>query len=111
MAAYYPQTVTIPAATLSQRDTIHLSPRQIEVLQLLGEGMSNKLIARALGISDGTVKQHIKCVLDELGAQSRLQAVIFAYRRGLLPIETESGFHAPVRLGVAIGGGLGSVAA
>ena len=68
---------------------VHLSPRQIEVLRLLGEGLSNKQIARLLGITDGTVKQHLQCVLEELGAVNRLQAVIYAYRRGLLHFGAE----------------------
>ena len=62
----------------------HLTPRQLEVLALLCEGLPNKLICRRLNISAGTVKAHISSVLRELGVASRVQAVIQARRRGLV---------------------------
>ena len=62
---------------------IHLTPRQMEVLALLCEGLPNKLICRRLNISAGTVKVHISSILRELGVGSRLQAVVWARRRGL----------------------------
>ena len=62
-----------------------MSPRQVEVLMLLGEGLANKPIGRKLGISACTVKQHVQAILKEFGASNRLQAVVFAYRNGLLP--------------------------
>lgn len=65
-------------------DALHLTPRQLEVLALLGEGLPNKLICRQLNISSGTVKVHISCILRELGVTSRLQAVIWARRHGLI---------------------------
>jgi DNA-binding CsgD family transcriptional regulator len=61
-----------------------LTPRQLEVLTLLCEGLPNKLICRRLNISAGTVKAHISSVLRELGVASRVQAVIVARRRGLV---------------------------
>ncbi len=84
-AVLYLQQPAPACANLPAHGPVRLSPRQIEVLRLLGEGLSNKQIARLLGIADGTVKQHLQCVLEELGAVNRLQAVIYAYRRGLLP--------------------------
>jgi DNA-binding NarL/FixJ family response regulator len=63
---------------------VHLTPRQLEVLTLLCEGLPNKLICRQLNISTGTVKVHISGILRELGVTSRLQAVVSARRRGLL---------------------------
>jgi DNA-binding NarL/FixJ family response regulator len=84
-AVFHLQQPASACATLPARAPVHLSPRQVDVLRLLGEGLSNKQIARLLGIADGTVKQHLQCVLGELGAVNRLQAVIYAYRRGLLP--------------------------
>jgi DNA-binding NarL/FixJ family response regulator len=60
-----------------------LSPRQREVLTLLLKGMSNKLIARELQISENTTKIHVSAVLDALGVQTRTQAVIAASRLGL----------------------------
>ena len=62
---------------------LHLTPRQLEVLSLLCEGLPNKLICRQLKIATGTVKVHISVILRELGVASRLQAVVAASRRGL----------------------------
>lgn len=61
-----------------------LTPRELEVLALLCEGLPNKLIERRLGIGAGTVKCHVANILSKLGVASRLQAVIEAHRRGLL---------------------------
>lgn len=61
-----------------------LTPREMEVLQLLAEGLPNKAIARRLGISDHTVKFHVNAILGKLGAQSRTEAVVRATRLGLL---------------------------
>lgn len=66
-----------------QAPSVHLTPRQLEVLSLLCEGLPNKLICRQLNISTGTVKVHIGCILRELGVSSRLQAVVAAQRCGL----------------------------
>jgi DNA-binding NarL/FixJ family response regulator len=62
----------------------HLTGRQLQVLALLCEGLSNKLICRRLNISAGTVKAHISSILRELGVASRLQAVVVARSRGLV---------------------------
>jgi DNA-binding NarL/FixJ family response regulator len=62
----------------------HLTPRQREVLALLCEGLPNKLICRRLNIATGTVKVHISCILRELAAASRLEAVVKARRLGLV---------------------------
>lgn len=64
--------------------TEELTPREVEVLQLLAEGLPNKAIALRLGISDHTVKFHINALMGKLGAQSRTDAVVRATRRGLL---------------------------
>lgn len=61
-----------------------LTARQREVLVLLGEGLSTAAIAARLGLSKETVRNHVRAVLQELGAHSRLEAVIEARRRGLL---------------------------
>jgi len=61
-----------------------LTPRELEVLGLLAEGLPNKAIARRLGISDHTVKFHVNAVLGKLGAQSRTEAVVRATRLGLI---------------------------
>ena len=62
----------------------NLTPREVEVLQLLAEGLANKAIARKLDISDHTVKFHVNAILSKLGAQSRTEAVVRASRLGLI---------------------------
>jgi DNA-binding NarL/FixJ family response regulator len=61
-----------------------LTPRELDVLELLTEGLSNKFIAERLGISDQTVKFHIAQILGKLGAANRTDAVRRALRRGLI---------------------------
>ncbi len=61
-----------------------LTAREREVLGHVAEGLSNKLIANKLGISEHTVKFHVNAVMARLGAQSRTDAVVRAARRGLL---------------------------
>jgi two-component system nitrate/nitrite response regulator NarL len=56
----------------------NLTEREHEILELLAEGMSNKLIARRLDISDGTVKVHVKNLLRKLNLRSRLEAAVWA---------------------------------
>ena len=63
-----------------------LTPREIEVLELLAEGLSNKGIAQRLGISDQTVKFHVASISGKLGAHSRTGAVRLAVRRGLITL-------------------------
>jgi two-component system nitrate/nitrite response regulator NarL len=60
-----------------------LTPREQEILRHLAEGQSNKLIARHLGISDGTVKLHVKAILRKLGVHSRVEAAVMAVEHGL----------------------------
>jgi DNA-binding CsgD family transcriptional regulator len=61
-----------------------LTPRELEILDCLGEGMSNKAVARRLGISAHTVKFHLEAVFAKLGATSRAEAVAKGLRRGLI---------------------------
>lgn len=60
-----------------------LTPREREILTHLAEGQSNKVIARNLGISDGTVKLHVKAVLRKLSLHSRVEAAVMAVQHGL----------------------------
>ncbi len=59
-----------------------LTPREGEILSLLAEGQSNKVIARNLGISDGTVKLHVKAILRKLSVHSRVEAAVMAVEHG-----------------------------
>lgn len=61
-----------------------LTEREKQVVQLLSEGLSNKLIADRLGISDHTAKFHVNGVMMKLGASTRTEAVVEAMRRGLI---------------------------
>jgi DNA-binding NarL/FixJ family response regulator len=69
-----------PAESLTEP----LSDREREVLDLIAEGLSNKLIAHRLSISEHTVKTHVAAILAKFGAGSRTEAVSQAIRRGLL---------------------------
>lgn len=64
-------------------DTPPLTPRQREVLALLGQGKSNKEIARLLDLSEGTVKLHVTAILKSLNVSNRTGAVVAASRLGL----------------------------
>jgi DNA-binding NarL/FixJ family response regulator len=63
-----------------------LTPRELEVLELLAHGLSNKGIAARLGISDQTVKFHLASLSSKLGAANRTDAVRRAVRRGLIAL-------------------------
>lgn len=60
-----------------------LTPREKEIISHLAEGQSNKAIARDLGISDGTVKLHVKAILRKLKVRSRVEAAVIAVEQGL----------------------------
>lgn len=63
-----------------------LTPREVQVLELLAEGLPNKAIAARLGISDQTVKFHVAAISGKLGAANRTAAVRLAVRRGLITL-------------------------
>ncbi|MFP5225079.1 MAG: response regulator [Actinomycetota bacterium] len=63
-----------------------VTDREMEVLQLVAKGMSNREIAKALFISENTVKNHIRNILEKLQLHSRMQAVYYAVREGLIEI-------------------------
>ena len=71
-------TVSNPITPLSE-----LTPREREIISHLAEGQSNKAIARDLGISDGTVKLHVKAILRKLNVRSRVEAAVIAVEQGL----------------------------
>jgi DNA-binding NarL/FixJ family response regulator len=63
-----------------------LTPRELEILTMMAEGMGNRTIAQRLGISIHTVKFHIAAILDKLSARSRTEAVTIGLRLGLLMV-------------------------
>jgi DNA-binding CsgD family transcriptional regulator len=67
-------------------DDVSLTPRELEVLALLAEGMSNKAIARRLGISVHTAKFHVGALIDKFDAIGRTDAVAHAARRGVIQL-------------------------
>jgi DNA-binding NarL/FixJ family response regulator len=63
-----------------------LTPRELEVLGLLAEGLSDKEIAERLYVGSGTVRNHVVSVFNKLGVHSRLQALLFAVRHGIVDV-------------------------
>ncbi|MEX1177375.1 MAG: response regulator transcription factor [Nitriliruptor sp.] len=63
-----------------------LTPREMEVLQHVAQGMNNREIARTLFISENTVKNHVRNILEKLHLHSRMEAVVYAVREKLLEI-------------------------
>ena len=64
----------------------HLTPREVQVLELLAEGLANRAMAERLHISDQTVKFHIASIMGKLGTANRVQTVRRAVRRGLITL-------------------------
>jgi DNA-binding NarL/FixJ family response regulator len=83
---YVPAALFLPEAHAAEtgEDASGLTSRQLQILPLLAEGMPNKRIAETLGVTEGTVKQHLKELFKRLKARNRLQAVKEATRLGLL---------------------------
>jgi DNA-binding NarL/FixJ family response regulator len=63
-----------------------LTPREIQILELVADGLPNKAIAATLGVSDETVKFHLGSIFGKLGASNRTDAVRRALRRQLIPL-------------------------
>ena len=78
------QRATAPPDPRRSRDRDRLSPRELEILQLMADGLENEEIARELYISPETVKSHVRRILQKLGAHSRTYAVAVALRRSLV---------------------------
>jgi DNA-binding NarL/FixJ family response regulator len=75
--------------TLDEEDFSPLSPREVEILGFVAQGLSNKEIASILGISDQTVKNNITSILRKLNVNDRTQAVIYALRHGWIDLVNE----------------------
>jgi len=68
-----------------------LSNREMDILQLITRGMSNKQVARALGISHQTVKNHMTSILRKLAVNDRTQAAVYALRKGWIRLQDTEG--------------------
>jgi two-component system, NarL family, response regulator LiaR len=87
-----PPVVTIAAAPAAapfvrdaaQVETLRVTPRELEILELIAHGLSNREIAQKLFVSENTVKTHSSRLFDKLGARRRTQAVQLGKQRGLI---------------------------
>ena len=77
--------------TASPRATLRITARERDVLELVADGCSTAEIARALWITEDTVRTHIKRTLARLGARTRAHAVAIAFREGLWKPESRNG--------------------
>ncbi|MDP9171081.1 MAG: response regulator transcription factor, partial [Acidobacteriota bacterium] len=77
-------SLIVPVAAESMVE--HLTPREMETLEMLAEGLSNKQIAARLGISEHTAKFHVNSILGKLDAATRTEAVMRGIRTGLLKV-------------------------
>ncbi|HTV49728.1 MAG TPA: response regulator transcription factor [Steroidobacteraceae bacterium] len=75
---------TVAAKAVQRMTRPSLTQRELDVLQLMAQGRSNKDIARRLNITEGTAKTHVKGILTKLDAISRTEAVAVAHKRGMI---------------------------
>ncbi len=78
----------VASRLLEELTTDPLTPREREVLSLIGRGMANKVIARELSLSEKTVKAHVSSILAKLGVTDRTQAALYAVREGIVGQES-----------------------
>ncbi|WP_329484824.1 response regulator transcription factor [Kribbella sp. NBC_01484] len=76
--------IPAPAQPAIHRDLAALTPREVEVLTLMGHGLSNSELATELTLSEATVKTHVARIFAKLGLRDRAQAVVLAYETGLV---------------------------
>ena len=77
----------VPARNANRDWRTRLTPREMEVLRLMATARTNRAIARELGVSEETVRSHVKRVLHKLDQPDRTQAVLAAVRNGLLDLQ------------------------
>jgi DNA-binding NarL/FixJ family response regulator len=83
-----PEEPAAKEAARARADSFSLTPREMDVLRLLADGMTNKEIGGRLSIAEDTVKKHVQNIIWKMRAADRTQAAIVAYRAGLLdPVE------------------------
>ena len=82
-----PLTPDVEAALAGRRKQPPLTPREVEVVRLIAEGMRNKEIAVTLGISEQTAKVHVKNILAKLGVSDRAAVIPVALRRGIIHLQ------------------------
>jgi DNA-binding NarL/FixJ family response regulator len=81
---YLQGELAVAAVSQEAAESVALSPRELEVLGLMSAGLQNKQIARRLGISEATVKTHVKALYARLGVRGRAEATAMAMRLGLI---------------------------
>jgi two-component system, NarL family, response regulator YdfI len=86
LVTLHPRVFRAPAGHIDLGRERVLTTREVEILDMLAEGLGNRAIARRLGISTYTVKFHVASLLGKLGAATRTEAVTLALRRGLISL-------------------------
>ena len=76
----------MPGSEQGQGSGLRLTERELEVLRLVSTGLSNREIAQRLFISENTVKNHVRNILEKLQLHSRMEAVMYAVREHLLDL-------------------------
>jgi DNA-binding NarL/FixJ family response regulator len=71
-------------APVAGRPRVHLSDRELDVIRLIAQGLSNAEIAASLHISEATVKSHVARILDRLDLRGRVQITIYAYENAIV---------------------------
>jgi DNA-binding NarL/FixJ family response regulator len=77
--------IASPAPAQPPQTPGSLTPREVDVLTLIAEGLSNTEIAQRLVVAEATVKSHVNRILSKIGARDRAQAVSYAFRHGIAP--------------------------
>jgi len=68
-----------------------LTPREIEVISMIGKGLKSKVIAERLSISEATVRHHVSSIYGKLGVDDRLNLIIYAINKGLVELDSHNG--------------------